>query len=184
MGLLSVLPSCTSKIDIFPKNLFLRAKLLYPEYWSYYLAIPLDFILRFSWVVSLMPASFVFNFAGPTLAVCLGMLEILRRSMWSHFRVEMEHIKFLSKNHLGFLDIHQHESRKDLTTKALRDIAHLSSCAKQQQQQRSDKIVDANLKVRARAEEDSPLIDMQMKDIENKKCNSSHVLSKLFSCRK
>ena len=51
---------------------FLRDKLIYPEKWFYYFAIVANAILRFAWIVSLMPSSFVFDLAGPELAVSLG----------------------------------------------------------------------------------------------------------------
>ncbi len=65
---------------------FLRTYLIYPSIWWYYLAIVADLVLRFMWVVVLMPG------VGPHLSLFLGTIEIVRRSMWGLFRVEREHL--------------------------------------------------------------------------------------------
>ena len=47
------------------------------------------------------------------------MFEILRRSIWSHIRVEVEYIKFVASRRLGFLDVHTQLPREKLTTQTL-----------------------------------------------------------------
>lgn len=83
--------------------IFLRRARLYPETWLYYFAIVVDLLLRYIWVVSLMPISLGL-FIGPTFKLFSGSLEIIRRSLWGHFRVEYEHIKFVRDKKPGFLD--------------------------------------------------------------------------------
>jgi len=55
------------------------------------------------------------------------MFEILRRSIWSHFRVEVEYIKFVASRRLGFLDVHTQFPREKLNTQTLNKakIVHL-----------------------------------------------------------
>ena len=55
------------------------------------------------------------------------MFEILRRSIWSHIRVEVEYIKFVASRRLGFLDVHTQSPREKLTTQTLNKakIVHL-----------------------------------------------------------
>jgi hypothetical protein len=85
-------------------SLFLRPILMYPSQKSYYVAIFLDLIGRFLWTVSLVPNSYNLFLTGPTLSVFLGSIEIMRRSMWGHFRVEWEHLKYMTKDVPGFYD--------------------------------------------------------------------------------
>ncbi|KAF9114965.1 hypothetical protein BGX27_009293 [Mortierella sp. AM989] len=67
---------------------FLRQELVYSEIWVYYMAIILDFIGRFSWVVRLIPM----NVNVMVLSFTLALLEVLRRWQWNFFRLENEHL--------------------------------------------------------------------------------------------
>lgn len=83
--------------------LLLRKNLMYPYVWIYYVCIVLDLILRFLWVVSLVPESIFGAFVGPQLSLFLGSMEIFRRAMWGCFRLEYEHLKHVQKGSPGFL---------------------------------------------------------------------------------
>lgn len=86
---------------------FLRPLLLYRQIWSYYLCIVLDLILRFLWVISLVPLQSTLLFVRPAaLSVFLGSMEIIRRSIWGHFRVEYESVKLILKGAPGFIETH------------------------------------------------------------------------------
>lgn len=75
----------------------------------YYVAIAIDFILRFAWTVTLMPAS-INPYWGPAtaglsdsaayemafLTIIMGS-EVFRRMMWSILRVELEHLALVDK---------------------------------------------------------------------------------------
>ncbi|KAG0055576.1 hypothetical protein BGZ83_008187 [Gryganskiella cystojenkinii] len=67
---------------------FLRQELVYSRVWVYYLAIVLDFLGRFSWVVRLIPM----NINVYVLSFTLALLEVLRRWQWNFFRLENEHL--------------------------------------------------------------------------------------------
>jgi hypothetical protein len=59
---------------------FLRTLLLFQNVWLYYFCIVLDLVLRFLWVVSLVPVGRVAPFVAPAaLKVFLGSVEIFRR---------------------------------------------------------------------------------------------------------
>ena len=75
--------------DPYAKNPFLRDVLGYKKVWIYYLAMIVDPLLRFNWV---------FYVAFPVelqhsalLSFFVSFSEILRRGMWTLFRVENEH---------------------------------------------------------------------------------------------
>lgn len=73
---------------------YLRARLMYPNKW-YYAAIIADFFLRFVWVITIIPsfANFFQISAGFSyLTAIVSWLELCRRSFWSIFRVENEHL--------------------------------------------------------------------------------------------
>lgn len=53
---------------------FLRQELVYSRMWVYYMAIALDFVGRFSWLVRLIPM----NVNVKVLAFSLALLEVLR----------------------------------------------------------------------------------------------------------
>ncbi|KAF9963130.1 Xenotropic and polytropic retrovirus receptor 1 [Modicella reniformis] len=67
---------------------FLRPELVYSWEWVYYLAILLNFLARFSWVMRLVPM----NVNPLVLAFSLALVEIFRRWMWNFFRLENEHL--------------------------------------------------------------------------------------------
>jgi hypothetical protein len=94
--------------------ILLRKELLFSPAPQYYLAIIVDLILRFVWVVSL-------NHGSPSLKVLstpqfnffFGSIEIIRRAMWNHFRVEHEHLKQLRKNSIGYIERRTARCMKD-----------------------------------------------------------------------
>lgn len=70
----------------------MRETILYPA-WAYYIAALLDLMLRFAWVLSLLPMRVLHELWGEYfLVVFADILEWFRRSMWATFRVENENI--------------------------------------------------------------------------------------------
>ncbi|KAF9325417.1 hypothetical protein BG006_011100 [Podila minutissima] len=67
---------------------FLRPELVYSKEWVYYMAIVLDFVGRFAWVVRFMPL----NVDVMILSFSLALVEVLRRWQWNFFRLENEHL--------------------------------------------------------------------------------------------
>ncbi len=61
--------------------------------WIYHLCIVLDLILRFLFIISLLPEKSLESIFGPYIGVLFGSLEIIRRFVWGILRVEWEHIK-------------------------------------------------------------------------------------------
>ena len=84
------------------KPYFLRPKRYFKQDYIYYIVIFIDLILRFLWIISLMPSDLQSDFFGKYLSIQLGYLEILRRAMWGIFRVEWEHIVHEKKSEFGF----------------------------------------------------------------------------------
>ena len=71
---------------------FLGPKLMYPRKYYYYATICADLVLRFMWVLTLVPPSSGAAFAVPEYLTALTMmLELFRRTIWGFFRLENEH---------------------------------------------------------------------------------------------
>jgi hypothetical protein len=78
-------------VDLDSPNYPLRAISLFPA-WSYYAAAALNFVLRLSWVITISPAAFGFNFPQRYFLLGIAALEIVRRSVWAVLRLEHEHV--------------------------------------------------------------------------------------------
>jgi len=75
------------------RHKLLRNSLFYPWPWVYYVAIPLDVVLRSAWVVTLSE-----NPANPNLRdFFLALAEVYRRFQWNFFRLENEHVNNVGK---------------------------------------------------------------------------------------
>lgn len=74
------------------KNQFLSQRLMYPRKAMYYGIICIDLVLRFAWVLTLIPPQSGAKFAVPAYLSFLSMmLEIFRRTIWGFLRLENEH---------------------------------------------------------------------------------------------
>ncbi|KAI7902437.1 EXS family-domain-containing protein, partial [Cokeromyces recurvatus] len=73
------------KVD--SKYALLRNELVFHK-WVYYVAVPINIILRFSWTLNIIPL--------PVNSLLLGfliaLLEAYRRIQWNFFRLENEHL--------------------------------------------------------------------------------------------
>ena len=75
--------------DPHAKHPFLRKELGYKKVWWYYTAMVIDPILRNNWVLyTIIPLQLQHS---AVTSFCVSLTEILRRGMWSVFRVENEH---------------------------------------------------------------------------------------------
>lgn len=102
---------------------FLRHTLVYKWNWAYYFAIVSNFVLRFLWILPLMPP---FNtitepFSKEAFDFILALFEVYRRFQWNFFRVEYEHInncgqlKAMHEIQLPFkADLFYHEMTPDM----------------------------------------------------------------------
>ena len=70
------------------KKFFLREKLVYPV-WSYYFAIVLDALLRFSWVCNFISFG---SLDSEWKNLIFSVLEAYRRIQWCVFRIENENL--------------------------------------------------------------------------------------------
>lgn len=71
---------------------FLNQPLMYPRKSYYYFTIAIDLVLRFLWVLTLVPPNSGASFALPEYLTALTMmLELSRRTLWGFFRLENEH---------------------------------------------------------------------------------------------
>ncbi|CAK1366168.1 Protein SYG1 [Cercospora beticola] len=76
--------------DIYAKHRFLRPTLAFRKHiWMYYVAMVLDPILRFNWIFYAIYTSDTQHSSIVSFLVSLS--EVLRRGMWTLFRVENEH---------------------------------------------------------------------------------------------
>ncbi|KIW18268.1 hypothetical protein PV08_02556 [Exophiala spinifera] len=81
--------------NFWSKNFFLRDQLAYKKAWVYYVAIIADVLLRQQWIFY---AIFVSDLQHSALmSFFVSLAEVLRRGMWSLFRVENEHCNNVGK---------------------------------------------------------------------------------------
>lgn len=74
------------------KHGFLGPRLMYPKRSFYFGIIAIDFVLRFAWVLTLLPPKSGAQFALPAYLSLVSMLfEIFRRTIWGFLRLENEH---------------------------------------------------------------------------------------------
>jgi hypothetical protein len=100
-------------------KLFLRSRLMFPSVLVYYISIFVDLVLRFLWVMSLLPPDALGDLGGYKLSFFLGSMEILRRSMWGILRVEYEHLKLIKQHVPGILSNHMNEKLPMVSRKSL-----------------------------------------------------------------
>ncbi|XP_044488469.1 phosphate transporter PHO1 homolog 3-like [Mangifera indica] len=78
------------------KNRWLRDKLLVPNKSVYFIAMALNVLLRFAWMQTVLKFDFSFMHRN-TLIATVACLEIIRRGIWSFFRLENEHLNNVGK---------------------------------------------------------------------------------------
>lgn len=64
-----------------------RQRALYP-WFLYFLAVPINLILRFSWLVNRLPGMSHIHSSIIVLMIEIG--EVFRRAIWNFFRIEWE----------------------------------------------------------------------------------------------
>jgi hypothetical protein len=91
-----------------PKFGFLGPRLMYPEKYFYFVIIVFDLVLRFAWVLTLVPPESGASFALPQYMTAVSlMLELFRRTIWGFLRLENEHrSKASSFGRVGFVPLH------------------------------------------------------------------------------
>ncbi|BFZ55843.1 Xenotropic and polytropic retrovirus receptor 1 [Savitreella phatthalungensis] len=80
----------TSLLQRGSKHWLLRDQLAFRETWPYYFFLFSDPVLRCSWIFYVIFQNDMQHAA--TVSFFIALVEILRRSMWSSFRVENEHV--------------------------------------------------------------------------------------------
>jgi hypothetical protein len=71
---------------------FLREHLAYKQVWWYYTAAVIDFFLRWNWIPYAIPALAPDIQHSAILGFAVSMSEVVRRGIWTIFRVENEHV--------------------------------------------------------------------------------------------
>ncbi|KAG1051526.1 hypothetical protein G6F43_006264 [Rhizopus delemar] len=69
------------------KNALLRDELVFNR-WTYYVAIPINILLRFSWILGICRL----HMTAQLFSVLIALLEAYRRIQWNFFRLENEHL--------------------------------------------------------------------------------------------
>lgn len=104
----------------------LRAKLMFHHPWKYYVAIAVDFVLRFSWTLTLVPATSQYPFSHyiqTRLVNVMAAIEISRRTMWSWLRLENEQLhNTAGYRRVDFVPLHFDSNVKD--TRSKKQIDH------------------------------------------------------------
>jgi len=71
---------------------FLGPRLMFPRRSYYFMVISADLVLRFMWVLTLIPPQSGAQFELPAYLSAISMtVELFRRTIWSFFRLEHEH---------------------------------------------------------------------------------------------
>lgn len=76
-----------------PQFQFLGDSQMYSHKWVYYAAIVADLFLRFAWTLSLIPPRGAARWLPLYLQPLTMILELFRRTFWSFFRLENEHLR-------------------------------------------------------------------------------------------
>ena len=89
----------------------LGPRLMFPSTIHYYGVIFADLFLRFMWMQSLVPPSSGAHFELPAYLTAINMtLELIRRTLWSFFRLENEHRKrtqhYGKEDDIDFVPLH------------------------------------------------------------------------------
>ncbi|KAK6617882.1 hypothetical protein RUM43_014111 [Polyplax serrata] len=77
------------------ENKLLREEIIYPN-WTYYFAIFEDFILRFTWALSISLTEAGVMHSDVIVSI-FAPLEVFRRFIWNYFRLENEHLNNCGK---------------------------------------------------------------------------------------
>jgi hypothetical protein len=95
---------------------YLNQPLMYPQKSYYYTTIGIDLVLRFLWVLTLVPPDSGASFALPEyLTALVMMLELSRRTLWGFFRLENEHRNNEHKyRRAGFVPLHFNTGHKHM----------------------------------------------------------------------
>ena len=95
---------------------YLNQPLMYPQKSYYYSTIGIDLVLRFLWVLTLVPPDSGASFALPEyLTALVMMLELSRRTLWGFFRLENEHRNNEHKyRRAGFVPLHFNTGHKHM----------------------------------------------------------------------
>lgn len=76
-----------------PQYKFLGDSQMFSRKWVYYVAIVADLFLRFSWTLTLIPPRSSRDWLPRYVAPITMVLELFRRTFWSFFRLENEHLR-------------------------------------------------------------------------------------------
>lgn len=87
---------------------YLGPLLMYPKKGFYYAVIGVDLVLRFAWVLTLIPPGTGAKFALPPYLAAVSMiLELARRTLWGFLRLENEHrSNAQGYRRVGFVPLH------------------------------------------------------------------------------
>ena len=87
---------------------FLGPRLMYPKRSMYYAIMVVDLVLRFAWVLTLIPPDTGARFALPHYLTAVSMiLELYRRTVWGFLRLENEHRSNTAGfRRVGFVPLH------------------------------------------------------------------------------
>jgi hypothetical protein len=60
------------------------------SFWLYYVAVPLNLVLRLAWILTVAPGAFGITLQNDLLQFCLAIAEQTRRFIWNFIRMENE----------------------------------------------------------------------------------------------
>ena len=85
-------------------NCPLRSKTKFNNKFLCIIAIPIDIILRFLWMLSISPEIMSQYIRPEFLALVLYTLEMIRRAIWNFIRVEFEHFELEKMYQISFYE--------------------------------------------------------------------------------
>jgi len=100
----------------------LRDRLMFPRKIYYYAAIIVDFVLRFTWTLTLVSSGYLTSLTNPKILIPLGpnvpanFLELCRRTMWCILKIENEHLNnTMQFRNVDFVPLYFYEEEREET---------------------------------------------------------------------
>lgn len=109
-----------------PRYKFLGDSQMFDRKWVYYAAIIADLFLRFAWTLTLIPPRGAARWLPLYLQPFTMVLELFRRTFWSFFRLENEHLRNTQGfRRVDFIPLHYDHGVGDAEDKAGEEVEQL-----------------------------------------------------------
>ncbi|KAK1257666.1 Phosphate transporter PHO1 [Acorus gramineus] len=84
-------------LNLKSNNKWLRDELILKNKNFYYISIVINFLLRLTWIYTLLNLKRLSDFNHHLIELLLALLEIIRRGIWHFYRMENEYLNNVGK---------------------------------------------------------------------------------------